>query len=120
MPLGTSWKALVLSCAAYDLGAGHAVEIELEQPVTVDTAFVSRLYAACPELTEAEVRICVLPRGLGDDSREIARRLQVTLRTVQTQRGRIRMKLGLCRDESFVAFIEGLNLRKAPLYVGCK
>jgi tetratricopeptide (TPR) repeat protein len=70
--------------------------------------FIDRLYEACPALTVTEVKICSLTRLLKDDSNEIARVLHNGLRTLQTQRAKIRKKLGLGRDVNFAAYIDRL------------
>jgi len=70
--------------------------------------FSDRLFAIAPDLTMTEKKICLLTKHLGNDTAQIARILDNTVRTLQTQRLKIRKKLGLGGDVNFVTYIDSI------------
>ncbi len=78
-------------------------EIDMEYPGLDD-----RLFRLCPTLTVTEMKICLLTKALKENSSEIARILDNTVRTLQTQRLKIRKKLGLGGDVNFVTYIDSI------------
>jgi AraC family chitin signaling transcriptional activator len=63
---------------------------------------VAKLY---PELSSMEKRIAALIIGI-NSSREIARKLWITVRTVENHRYNIRCKLGIHSPESLESFLQ--------------
>ena len=70
--------------------------------------FERTLFEHCSDLTPTEIKICMLTRLLGDDTARIADVLDNSLRTVQTQRLKIRKKLKLDGEINFVSYIQTL------------
>jgi len=70
--------------------------------------FERTLFERCRDLTPTEMKLCVLTKLLGEDTAQIARILDNTHRTVQTQRASIRKKLGLPKEVHFPTFIQTL------------
>lgn len=73
---------------------------ERELPV-VDPQFLSNLTERYPDLTAAELRICLLLH-MGRSNKEIAELLNISGRTVDTHRAHIRKKLGLRSTQNLV------------------
>ena len=65
----------------------------------LDQEFMHDLIARYPELTPAEMRICSLLK-MNVSNREITELLNISNRTVDTHRGRIRKKMGLKSKDS--------------------
>lgn len=74
----------------------------------LDQAFVHSLTTACPALTPAEIRLCLLLK-LNLANKEIAALLNVSTRTLDAQRMSIRRKLGLEKGANLVTFLEGIG-----------
>lgn len=76
-----------------------------QQFTELHPTFKSALMHACPALTPAELRLCVLIK-LNLSSKDISNLLYCTIRNVETHRYHIRKKLGLAPDASLAAFLE--------------
>lgn len=82
-----------------NLSADSEWETFEEQFTRVHGAFLAELQRGCPALSGAELKICALTR-INLDTKEIARLLSASVRTVQNHRYNIRRKLGLEERES--------------------
>ena len=67
--------------------------------------FVSRLMMRCPTLTEREKRLAILLR-LGFSSKEISSLMNIEIKSVETNRYRLRKKLRLDRNENIGTFLQ--------------
>lgn len=97
---GTAIKSLVREIDA-NLEQVDAWEIFEQQLQSLDPDFLHGLTAKCPSLTPAEIRLCSLLR-INMSNKDIAALLNISDRTVDTHRTRIRKKLGLKKEESLV------------------
>jgi tetratricopeptide (TPR) repeat protein len=70
----------------------------------VNQEFAHRLSEKHPDLSVTELKICSLA-SINLSSKEIAGLLNTSVRTVETHRYRIRKKLGLAGDTSFLEFL---------------
>jgi tetratricopeptide (TPR) repeat protein len=78
------------------------IQFEIAHP-----KFVERLLELCPTLTPTQVKLCILTKHYDGDPKKIARVLNNTDRTLQTQRFKILQKLKL--DVPFTTFINTLS-----------
>lgn len=78
-----------------------------EQLDRLDHDYATTLMKRCPDLTEAEFRICVLLR-LNLSNKEIAELLDISDRTVDTHRTRIRRKLDLSGKDNLITTLSAL------------
>mgnify|MGYP006293167799 FL=1 len=69
--------------------------------------FINKLIHDCPDLTQAELRICML-LYLNLTSKEIAQMTNRSLRTVENLRYRIRNKLKIDKDINLVNYLHQL------------
>ena len=69
--------------------------------------FMAKLLARFPDLNKNERKLCAYLR-LGLSSKEIASLLNISLRSVETFRYRLRKKLGLEQGESMTDFFQHL------------
>lgn len=73
-----------------------------------DPEFLQCLAQRCPSLTSAELRICSLLR-MNLSNKEIAGLLNISGRTLDTHRGRIRKKLGLGRGDDIAETLSAIE-----------
>ena len=66
--------------------------------------FFNKLKEASPELTENDLRLCAYIR-IGMRAKQIAEMLSITADSVNSNRYRLRKKLGLSRGESLDDFV---------------
>lgn len=78
-----------------------------EQLGRLDRRFYAGLTERYPELTSAEIRICLLLR-MNLSTVDIATLLNVSDRTVTTHRSHIRRKMGLKRNDSLISVLSGI------------
>lgn len=73
-----------------------------------DEAFTELLRQNCPTLSLAEQKVCALLR-INLNTKEIARILSISERTVENHRFRIRKKFGLSSSDNLVTFFAGFS-----------
>jgi len=66
--------------------------------------FLPRLWATHPDLSEREIKVCILVR-LGLQSKEIAALTKLSTKSVEIYRYRIRKKMKLTRSDSLVQYL---------------
>ena len=74
---------------------------------SVHPNFVTKLKAASEELTENDLRLCAYLR-IGMRAKDIASMLSVSPASVNTNRYRIRKKLGLTKEDSLDDYIRSI------------
>lgn len=74
----------------------------------VHGAFLATLSARHPELSATELKVCALMR-INLDTKEIARMLSSSVRTIQNHRYSIRKKLGLSDRENMASALSGMR-----------
>jgi DNA-binding CsgD family transcriptional regulator len=85
----------------------HEVEHIYHQAEQIHADFVSRLSIRFPDLTEHEKRLMVLLRN-GLSSKEISPILNISPKSVEISRYRLRKKLNLHKDENLTQFINAI------------
>lgn len=85
----------------------HEVEHIYKQAEQIHSDFVSRLTLRFPDLTEHERRLMVLLRN-GFSSKEISPILNISPKSVEISRYRLRKKLNLRKDENLTQFINAI------------
>ena len=69
--------------------------------------FLDRLSRKYPDMTKSEKRLCVM-LYINMSSKEIAAISNITLRSVETMRYRLRKKFNLSRDEDMINFLKNI------------
>lgn len=85
----------------------NEIELIYSKAEQVYTDFAERLSVKFPNLTAQERRLMILLR-IGFSSKEIAPILNISYKSVEISRFRLRKKLGLNRDENLVDFIKNI------------
>jgi len=85
----------------------HEVEHIYKQAEQIHSDFVSRLTLRFPELTEHEKRLMVLLRN-GFSSKEISPILNISPKSVEISRYRLRKKLNLQKEDNLTQFINAI------------
>lgn len=73
----------------------------------VDKDFIQKIYKKHPGLTPNDLKLCTYLR-LNLNSKEIATLLNISVRSMETKRYRLRKKLGLTHDTNLVEYILGI------------
>lgn len=72
-----------------------------------DKDFLKKIKAAHPSLTPSDLKLCAYLR-LNLTSKEIAPMLNISIRSVEIKRYRLRKKLNLLHDDGLVNYILGV------------
>ena len=86
----------------------HAWDVFKSRLDSFDPGAQTALSVAYPSLTPAELRICSLLK-MNMSNKDISVLLNISDRTVDTHRTKIRKKLGLKRGENLVVILSGIN-----------
>ncbi len=78
-----------------------------------DSKLVSKLHARCPELSLTELKVCVLLEHQLC-TKEIAKMLCLSQRSVENHRYRVRKKLGIQRGARVESYLRGYVLTELP------
>ena len=74
----------------------------------VHEAFFNQLTAKFPNLTHKDLKICAYLR-MNMSSKEIAPLLNISIRGVETNRYRLKIKLGIAKEDSLRGFLQNFN-----------
>ncbi|WP_216359340.1 helix-turn-helix and ligand-binding sensor domain-containing protein [Sediminicola luteus] len=97
----------LLNIIETDLGRGDDWEMFKEAFDNVDREFLGKLQAKHPKLSPNDIRLCAYLR-LNLSSKEIAPLFNISTRSVEIKRYRLRKKMQLDRDENLVKYIMDL------------
>lgn len=79
-------------------------EVMIEAFNNIDRTFLKNIKESHPELTPSDLRLCVYLR-LNLSSKEIAPLLNISSRSVEIKRYRLRKKMGLTQNQNLVSYI---------------